>query len=123
MFNNLEAEQARRRLTNKEVAEILGISRQLYEARKVNGRFKLKEIKTLCQLFECSFEYLFAASAEQQSAQEAKMKKEIKGELKEDYSKIITDDDLCEAITGFNMEELTRKIIENKDGEFDQLFA
>lgn len=47
---------------------------------------------------------------------------EIKGELKEDHSKIIADDDLCVSIMGCNMEELAHKIIANKDGEFDRIF-
>lgn len=59
MFNNLDAEQARNKLSNQEVAEYLGISRQSYESKKKNGNFKYSEISRLLDLFKVSFEYLF----------------------------------------------------------------
>ena len=59
MFRNLEAEQARSRLTNKDVANKLGISRVSYENKKKSGKFTTWEIKTLCKLFKCKFDYLF----------------------------------------------------------------
>lgn len=60
MFRNLEAEQARNSLTNTDVAEKLGISRASYENKKKTGKFTTFEIKTLCKLFKCKFDYLFA---------------------------------------------------------------
>ena len=39
MFRNLEAEQARLRLTNQKVADILEISRVSYENKKKTGKF------------------------------------------------------------------------------------
>ena len=48
MFRNLEAEQARLRLTNQKVADIL----------------ETREIKKLCRLFKCKFDYLFAEENE-----------------------------------------------------------
>ncbi len=59
MFPNLEAEQARKRHTNADVASILGISRQAYEHKKKTGTFKLSEIKKLILMYDASFEYLF----------------------------------------------------------------
>lgn len=59
MFNNLEAEQARKGLTNQNVADFLGICRQAYESKKKNGNFKYNEIAKLLDLFKVSFEYLF----------------------------------------------------------------
>ena len=60
MFRNLDAEQARKGLTNSDVAEKLGISRVSYENKKKCGKFTTFEIKALCQLFSCKFDYLFS---------------------------------------------------------------
>lgn len=59
MFRNLEAEQARFGFTNTVVAEKLGISRVSYENKKKSGKFTTVEIKSLCKLFGCKFDYLF----------------------------------------------------------------
>lgn len=59
MFNNLEAEQARKGLTNQAVADYLSITRRSYEVKKKTGNFKFTEIEKLLDLFEVSFEYLF----------------------------------------------------------------
>lgn len=60
MFRNLEAEQARFGYTNQMVAEKLGISRVSYENKKKSGKFTTTEIKALCKLFKCKFDYLFS---------------------------------------------------------------
>ena len=60
MLPNLDAEQARKRMSNQSVADYLKLSRVSYESKKKTGRFVVKEIKDLCALFKCSFEYLFA---------------------------------------------------------------
>lgn len=59
MFRNLEAEQARKGLTNQNVADTLGISRVSYENKKKSGKFTTLESKALCKLFKCKFDYLF----------------------------------------------------------------
>ena len=59
MFKNLHAEQARRGMTNQQVADVVGISRVSYESKKKTGKFYVKEISQLCILFGCSFDYLF----------------------------------------------------------------
>ncbi len=64
MFRNLNAEQARFAMTNADVAEMLGISRQAYETKKTTGKFTLSEIRKLCKKFECTFEYLFETEGE-----------------------------------------------------------
>lgn len=64
MFRNLEAEQARSRLTNQDVANKLGISRVSYENKKKSGKFTTWEIKALCKLFKCKFDYLFETEKE-----------------------------------------------------------
>lgn len=60
MFRNLDAEQARKGMTNSDVAQELGISRVSYESKKKTGKFTTFEIKTLCKLFKSKFDYLFA---------------------------------------------------------------
>ncbi len=62
MFRNLEAEQARRGYTNTNMAQKLGISRVSYESKKKTGKFTTIEIKNLCKIFECKFDYLFATA-------------------------------------------------------------
>lgn len=64
MFRNLEAEQARNALTNQNVANNLGISRVSYENKKKTGKFTTLEIKELCKMFNCKFDYLFATEQE-----------------------------------------------------------
>ena len=64
MFKNLDAEQARAGMSNTNVAEKLGISRVSYENKKKTGKFTTREIKKLCRLFKCKFDYLFAEENE-----------------------------------------------------------
>ena len=64
MFRNLEAEQARLRLTNEEVAKYLSLSRISYESKKKTGNFKFGEIEKLLDLFKVKFEYLFEKAEE-----------------------------------------------------------
>lgn len=65
MFRNLDAEQARHAMTNEDVAKILDVSRVTYESKKKTGKFTLSEIKSLCSLFSCGFDYLFETKEEQ----------------------------------------------------------
>lgn len=62
MFRNLEAEQARKGYNDQMVAEKLGISRVSYNNKKRTGKFTTMEIKMLCKLFGCKFDYLFATA-------------------------------------------------------------
>lgn len=45
MFRNLEAEQARKGLTNQNVADTLGISRVSYENKKKAGNLRLWKLR------------------------------------------------------------------------------
>mgnify|MGYP002764201220 CR=1 FL=1 len=60
VFPNLEAEQARNKKTNQNIADYLAISRPTYEKKKKNGKFTVNEGRLLCKLFKCEFDYLFA---------------------------------------------------------------
>ena len=55
---------ARLGYTNTDVAKKLGISRVSYENKKKNGKFTTLEIKSLCKLFKCKFDYLFYTDGE-----------------------------------------------------------
>lgn len=68
MFNNLKAEMSRKGYKNKDVAEVLGISRQTFEYKMRTGKFKIIEAITLCRLFSCDFNYLFDVELEHISA-------------------------------------------------------
>ena len=59
MFRNLDAEQARHAMTNEDMATLLKVSRATYESKKKSGRFTVPEIKSMCALFSCGFDYLF----------------------------------------------------------------
>ena len=64
MFKNLNAEQARKDMTNQQIAELLNISRVSYEHKKKTGKFVVKEVTKLCDLFNCEFDYLFATDVQ-----------------------------------------------------------
>ena len=66
MFMNLEAEQARKGMTNTDVANKLGISRVSYENKKKTGKFTTFEIKILCRLFKSKFDYLFETQSNEE---------------------------------------------------------
>lgn len=58
-FPNLMAEQARRGLSNQEVAKALNTTKANYEYRRRNGSFSVTQARTLCDLFGVTFDYLF----------------------------------------------------------------
>lgn len=60
MFPNLNAEQARYGHSNQAVANILGLNRNTYEGKKRTGKFSMKEINMLCDLYHCPYKYLFS---------------------------------------------------------------
>jgi len=68
MFRNLEAEQARFGYTNQNVADKIGISRVSYENKKKTGKFTTSEIKILCKMFKCKFDYLFETAQAEEGA-------------------------------------------------------
>lgn len=68
MFKNLKAEMARNGYKNKDMADILGISRQSFEFKMRTGKFKIIEAVTMCKLFSCDFGYLFDVEQENISA-------------------------------------------------------
>lgn len=61
-YPNIKAEQARKGLTNQQVADHLGICRNTYEAKLRRGYFYVEEAQELMELFGSDFDYLFAKS-------------------------------------------------------------
>ena len=60
MFRNINAEQARRGVTDQEIADLLGITRSTYSRKKNTGNFSLSEVRFLMRYFDCDFDYLCA---------------------------------------------------------------
>lgn len=58
-FPNLEAEKARRGLTDDDLAKAVGLTRTAFTKKKNNKSFSLSEIDALLTLFGSDFEYLF----------------------------------------------------------------
>lgn len=59
MYPNLNAEQARLKKTNTEMARMLNITAYTYGQKKIHGGFTAEEAKIICQFFGLRFEYLF----------------------------------------------------------------
>ena len=57
--NTISCEQRRTGKTNNDMAKLLNCSRPTYERKKKTGQFTATEAKTLCQVFNCDFYYLF----------------------------------------------------------------
>ena len=64
MYRNIKAEQARKDMTNQQIADYLGICRKSYENKMAKGKFTVNEGKLLVQLFNRPFDYLFATDAQ-----------------------------------------------------------
>ena len=60
MYPNLLGQKAYHKLTEDDMAGIIGISRTSYQKKMKSGRFTPTECKVLCEHFNKPFEYLFA---------------------------------------------------------------
>lgn len=60
MYINLYAEMSKKRMTQGDIAKVLNRSSKAV-CLKLNGKtdFTITEIKILCKIFDCTFEYLF----------------------------------------------------------------
>ena len=87
MFRNLEAEQARRGYTNADMAQQLDISRVSYESKKKTGKFTTLEIKNLCKIFGCKFDYLFATADDGKEVMEVEVENIKTRDLVEELKK------------------------------------
>lgn len=64
MYPNLLGQKAHRKLTDENMASIIGISRNAYAQKIKSGRFTPDECKAYCVYFGKSFGYLFSRDGE-----------------------------------------------------------
>lgn len=60
MLRNLVAEKAIHRLSNQQMADIIGVSRPTFESKMKSERFTVRECQRFIKYFGKTFEYLFA---------------------------------------------------------------
>lgn len=60
MYPNLLGQKAYHKLTDAEMAEVIGVTRTSYSSKIKTGRFTPGECWKFCKFFGKSFEYLFA---------------------------------------------------------------
>lgn len=65
MFPNLLGQKALHKLTEEDMARIIGVSRTAYQSKTKSGRFTPAECRAYCQYFGKKFEYLFAEGKRQ----------------------------------------------------------
>lgn len=64
MFPNLLGQKAYHHMTDDDMAEVIGVSRNAYQQKIRSGRFTPDECKAFCIHFCKRFEYLFAENDE-----------------------------------------------------------
>ena len=60
MFPNLLGQKAYHRMTDEDMAAVIGVSRNSYLQKIKSGRFTPDECKAFCVFFGKRFDYLFA---------------------------------------------------------------
>ena len=60
MYANLLGQKAFYHLTDQDMGDIIGVSRNSYSQKIRSGRFWPKECQAFCKYFNKSFDYLFA---------------------------------------------------------------
>lgn len=64
MFPNLLGQKAYLKMSDEDMARVIGVSRNAYLSKIKNGRFTPQECKAYCDYFGKSFDYLFATNDE-----------------------------------------------------------
>ena len=64
MYPNLLGQKAFHRMTEEDMAAVIGVSRTTYQQKMKNGRFTPEECKAYCDHFKKSFAFLFATNGE-----------------------------------------------------------
>jgi DNA-binding XRE family transcriptional regulator len=65
MYPNLLGQKAIHKLSDADMAKIIGVSRTAYQSKAKSGRFTPVECKMLCEYFDKRFEYLFAEDGDE----------------------------------------------------------
>lgn len=68
MYPNLLGQKAFHKLTEDDMAKIIGISRTAYQSKTKSGRFTPRECRQYCRYFNKSFEYLFAIDGDEHAS-------------------------------------------------------
>lgn len=63
MYNNINAERARRNMTIEEFAKEIGISVRTYYAWQEKGNIPASKLIVMAELFNCSIDYLLGRTA------------------------------------------------------------
>ena len=64
MYPNLLGQKAFHRMTEEDMAAVIGVSRITYQQKMKSGRFTPEECKAYCDYFKKSFAFLFATNEE-----------------------------------------------------------
>lgn len=67
MFPNLLGQKLFHKMTDDDMAAVIGVSRNAYQQKMRSGRFTPEECKAFCAHFEKRFEYLFAENTDAQA--------------------------------------------------------
>ena len=62
MFPNLLGQKAYHKMSNDDMANVIGVSRNTYESKIASGKFTAIECKMYCAHFRKNFEFLFATN-------------------------------------------------------------
>ena len=60
MYPNLLGQKAYHRMSNDDMAKVIGVNRATYESKIKSGRFVTSECAAFCRYFKKDFEFLFA---------------------------------------------------------------
>lgn len=64
MFPNLLGQKAYHKMSNDDMAKIIGVSRPSYENKMKTGKFTVKEANAYINYFKKPYDYLFATDDE-----------------------------------------------------------
>ena len=65
MFPNLIGQKGYHRMSDDDMAKVIGVSRNAYQQKMKSGRFTPEECKAYCAHFGKRFEYLFAEDTDE----------------------------------------------------------
>lgn len=68
MFPNLLGQKAFHKMSNNDMAKVIGVSRPSFENKMKTGKFTVSEVNAYIRFFRKPYEYLFATDEENQSA-------------------------------------------------------
>ena len=64
MYPNLLGQKAFHKMTDEEMAAVIGVTRQTYLRKLETGEFTVNECKAFCRHFGKPFDYLFSLQTE-----------------------------------------------------------